>query len=79
MKKHKHKRKPVGKDLAKSGQRKAHVGHCENPACGEKEPLQTITVQVNGKTSGRALHLCRSCAHMTLARIGDHPPHGGWR
>ena len=71
----KHKRRPK----AKPKPPKVRVGHCENPACREKEPLRTITVQVDGKAQGRSVHLCRSCTAMTLVRFGDHPRHGGWR
>lgn len=62
--------KPKHKPRGKSG-------HCD--ICGEDEDLHAVSLQVDGKSVGRSLKLCRSCTAGKRITFGDNPHHGGWR
>jgi hypothetical protein len=66
--KHRRKGKRSGKNLAKPP--KVRHGHCENPACGEKERLRLVVVTLDGKVQDRR-QLCRACAAMLIVRLGS--------
>jgi hypothetical protein len=67
-----------GKHKPKAKHRpKAKTGHCD--ICGEREDLHAVSLQVDGKSVGRSLKLCRSCTASKRITFGDNPHHGGWR